>query len=77
MSAGGTHVRVGSVAAGIGLFPACARVLEQLADAPARVLLTLGEAGDPDVLATVPPNVPRRSMVAEMDALPDADACGA
>lgn len=52
------YVTFGSVAAGIGLFPAFySRVLHQLADVPARVLLTLGRAGDPADLGRVPPNV--------------------
>lgn len=63
----------GSVAAGIGLFPAFyARVLEQLADLPARVLLTLGEAGDPDELGTVPPDVHVERWWPQRDVLPHA-----
>ena len=61
----------GSVAAGIGLFPAFyARVLEQLAEVPARALLTLGQAGDPAGLGHVPANVhverwwPQRDVLA-------------
>lgn len=52
------YVTFGSVAASIGLFPEFyARVLDQLADVPARVLLTLGQAGDPTHLRRVPPNI--------------------
>ena len=52
------YVTFGSIAAGMGLFPTFyARVLEQLADVPARVLLTLGQAGDPADLGPVPANV--------------------
>jgi UDP:flavonoid glycosyltransferase YjiC (YdhE family) len=51
------YVSFGSVAAGIGLFPGLyMRVLELMADLPVRVLLTLGQAGDPDALGSVPPN---------------------
>ena len=65
------YVTFGSVAAGIGLFPTFySRVLAQLADVPARVLLTLGQAGDPADLGPVPPNVhverwwPQRDVLA-------------
>lgn len=52
------YVTFGSVAASIGLFPVFyRRVLEQLRELPVRVLLTLGEAGDPEQLGLVPPNV--------------------
>lgn len=52
------YVTFGSVAASIGLFPAFyARVLDQLADLPAPVLMTLGQAGDPADLGPLPPNV--------------------
>lgn len=52
------YVTFGSVAATIGLFPAFyARVVALLADAPVRVLLTLGEAGAADDLGTLPSNV--------------------
>jgi UDP:flavonoid glycosyltransferase YjiC (YdhE family) len=52
------YVTFGSVAAGLGLFPTFyARVLESLADAEVRVLMTLGEAGDVEALGTLPANV--------------------
>lgn len=52
------YVTFGSVAASIGLFPDFyTRVLEQLAEVPARILLTLGETGDPDVLGPLPSHV--------------------
>lgn len=52
------YVTFGSVAASIGLFPVFYRgVLEQLGDLPVRVLLTLGEAGEPQHLGHVPANV--------------------
>lgn len=51
------YVTFGSVAASLGMFPGFyAGVLERLADAPVRVLLTLGEAGDPEALGILPPN---------------------
>jgi MGT family glycosyltransferase len=67
------YVSFGSVAAGIGLFPAFyARVLEQLDAVPARVLLTLGKAGDPDELNLVPPNVHVERWWPQTDVLPHA-----
>jgi len=52
------YVTFGSVAAGVGFFPDFYRdVLTALADLPVRILLTLGEAGDPERLAPVPSNV--------------------
>ncbi len=52
------YVTFGSVAAAIGLFPVFyAAVLEALREVPARVLMTLGEAGDPGALGTLPGNV--------------------
>jgi hypothetical protein len=69
------YVTFGSVAAGIGLFPAFyARVLEQLADVPARVLLTLGAGGDPDELRPWPPNVHVERWWPQRDVLPHAAA---
>jgi glycosyltransferase len=51
------YVTLGSVAAGIGFFPELYRdILAALADLPIRILLTLGEAGDPERLEPLPPN---------------------
>ncbi|MDP9389020.1 MAG: hypothetical protein M3Q48_14175 [Actinomycetota bacterium] len=48
----------GSSAAGVGQFPDLyLDVIAAVADLPVRVLLTVGDAGDPDALGTVPPNV--------------------
>ena len=67
------YVTFGSVAAGIGLFPAFySRVLAQLAEVPARVLLTLGRAGDPAELDPVPPNVHVERWWPQRDVLPRA-----
>lgn len=52
------YITFGSVAARLGLFPRFyAAVLEALAGTPVRVLMTLGEAGDPAALGTLPDNV--------------------
>jgi glycosyltransferase len=67
------YVTFGSVAAGMGLFPRFySRVLEQLSGVPARVLLTLGEAGDPTALRPVPPNVHIERWWPQRDVMPDA-----
>jgi UDP:flavonoid glycosyltransferase YjiC (YdhE family) len=67
------YATFGSVAAGIGLFPLFyARVLEQLAAVPARVLLTLGQAGDPAELGPAPPNVHLERWWPQSDVLPAA-----
>jgi len=67
------YATFGSVAAGIGLFPAFYdRVLAQLADVPARVLLTLGEAGDPTDLGPVPSNVHVERWWPQREVLPHA-----
>jgi len=67
------YVTFGSVAAGIGLFPAFyTRVLAQLAAVPARVLLTLGQAGDPAELGPVPPNVHVERWWPQREVLPHA-----
>lgn len=69
------YVTFGSVTAGMGLFPALyARVLEQLAEFPARVLLTLGQAGDPAQLGTLPPHVHVEQWWPQSDVLPHAAA---
>ena len=52
------YVTFGSVAAGLGLFPRFyADVLGSLGEVDARVLMTLGEAGAPEELGTLPDNV--------------------
>ena len=67
------YVSFGSVAAGMGLFPDLyRRVVGQLADVPARVLLTLGAAGDPDALGTLPPNVHVERWWPQRDVMPSA-----
>jgi UDP:flavonoid glycosyltransferase YjiC (YdhE family) len=52
------YMTFGSVAASIGFFPDFYRAAAKaLADVPARVLLTLGEAGDPERLGPLPSNI--------------------
>src|SRR5262249_37388352 len=51
------YITLGSVAASIGFFPNFYRaMLAALGDLPARILLTLGEAGDPALLEPLPSN---------------------
>ena len=67
------YVTFGSVAAGMGLFPDFyARVVEQLADVPARVLLTVGAAGDPAALGTLPSHVHVERWWPQRDVMPAA-----
>lgn len=52
------YVTFGSVAAGLGLFPGFyAAVAAALGALPVRVLMTTGDAGDPDALGPLPANV--------------------
>jgi UDP:flavonoid glycosyltransferase YjiC (YdhE family) len=67
------YATFGSVAAGVGFFPAFyGRVVEQLADVPARVLLTVGAAGDPADLGPIPPNVHVERWWPQRQVLPHA-----
>jgi UDP:flavonoid glycosyltransferase YjiC (YdhE family) len=57
----------------MGLYPAFyVRVLEQLAEVDARVLLTLGEAGDPAELGPLPRNIHAERWWPQSDVLPHA-----
>ena len=67
------YATFGSVTASVGLFPGFYRVvLEQLAGLPVRVLLTLGEAGDPEALGPLPANVTVQRWWPQADVLPHA-----
>jgi hypothetical protein len=67
------YVTFGSVAAGIGLFPYFyASVLDALAGLPARVLMTVGRAGDSEALGTVPPNAHVERWWPQEEVLPHA-----
>lgn len=69
------YVTFGTVAASVGLFPDLyRRVVDALADAPVRVLLTTGDAGDPEALGTVPPNVHVERFWPQRDVMPHAAA---
>lgn len=69
------YVTFGSVAASLGMFPAFyAAVLEALGEVPARVLMTLGEAGDPAALGTLPGNVHVERWWPQEQVMPEAAA---
>jgi hypothetical protein len=69
------YVTFGSVAAGLGLFPRFyADVLESLGEVGARVLMTLGEAGAPEQLGTLPDNVHVERWWPQDQVLPHARA---
>lgn len=67
------YVTFGSIAAGLDLFPTFyAAVIEQLASLSVRVLMTLGEAGDPDALQPLPPGVHVERWWPQADVMPHA-----
>jgi UDP:flavonoid glycosyltransferase YjiC (YdhE family) len=69
------YVTFGSMAGGMPLFPAVYRAAaEALATVPARVLLTIGNAGDPAELGALPANVHVERWVPQDDVLPHAAA---
>ena len=69
------YVTFGSVAASFGLFPVLYQgVVAAVADLPLRVLMTLGEAGDPEALGTLPANVHVERWWPQADVLPHAAA---
>jgi MGT family glycosyltransferase len=69
------YVTFGSVAAGVGLFPVLYQeVVGALADLPVRVLLTTGEAADPDLLGPLPSNVHVERWWPQEDVMPHAAA---
>ncbi len=69
------YVTFGSVAAGLGLFPDFYRgVIGALAGVGVRVLLTLGDAGDPAALEPLPPNVHVERWWPQDDVMPHASA---
>jgi len=69
------YVTFGSMAGGMPVFPALYRAaVRALAGVPARVLLTIGDAGDPAELGTLPANVHVERWVPQADVLPHAAA---
>lgn len=69
------YVTFGSVAAGLGLFPTLYRqALTALSDLPVRVLVTIGDAGDPAMLEPVAPSVHVEKWWPQQRVMPHADA---
>jgi len=69
------YVTFGSMAGGMPLFPGLYRAaVRELADLPARVLLTIGNAGDPAELGALPANVHVERWVPQEDVVPHAAA---
>ncbi|MDP9070128.1 MAG: glycosyltransferase [Actinomycetota bacterium] len=69
------YVTFGSVAGGLGLFPSFYRdVIAALAEVPVRVLLTTGDAGDPNDLGILPANVHVERWWPQKAVMPDAAA---
>ena len=69
------YVTFGSVAASLGLFPMLYQgVMAAVADLPVRVLMTLGEAGDPEALGPLPANVHVERWWPQADVMPHASA---
>jgi UDP:flavonoid glycosyltransferase YjiC (YdhE family) len=69
------YVSFGSVAGALSFYPGLYRAaVDALADLPARVLVTIGEAGDPAELGPLPPNTRVERWVAQGDVLPMAAA---
>jgi UDP:flavonoid glycosyltransferase YjiC (YdhE family) len=69
------YVTFGSVAGLLGLYPRVYRAtLEQLAELPARILVTIGDDADPGELDPLPPNVHVERWIAQDAVIPHADA---
>jgi len=69
------YATLGSVAGSLPLFPKVYRdVIEALSAVPARVLLTIGNDGDPAELGPLPANVHVERWVPQQDVAPHADA---
>jgi UDP:flavonoid glycosyltransferase YjiC (YdhE family) len=69
------YVSFGSVAAGLGLFPVLyQQVVEGLADVPVRVLLTVGEAGEPETIRPCPANAHVERWWPQQAVMPHASA---
>ena len=69
------YVTFGSVAGGMPIFPALYQAaVQELAGLPVRVLLTIGDAGDPAELGTLPANIHVERWVPQADVVPHAAA---
>nr|MDQ3642729.1 glycosyltransferase [Actinomycetota bacterium] len=69
------YVTLGSVAGGLGLFPDLYRqILSAVSDLPIRILVTIGDAGDPEVLQPLPGNVHIENWWPQQEVMPHVDA---
>jgi UDP:flavonoid glycosyltransferase YjiC (YdhE family) len=69
------YASFGTVAASVGLFPVLYRaVVDAVAGIPMRLLLTVGEAGDPEELAPLPANAHAERFWPQQDVMPQAAA---
>jgi len=69
------YVTFGSVAGGMGFFPDFYQgVIMAIAELPVRVLLTIGDVGDPEMLAPVPENVHVERWWPQQQVMPHAAA---
>jgi UDP:flavonoid glycosyltransferase YjiC (YdhE family) len=69
------YATFGTVAAGLGLFPDLYRAaVDAVADLPVRMLLTIGEAGDPGALDPLPGNVRVERFRPQTQVMPAAAA---
>lgn len=67
------YVTFGTVAGGVPFAAAAFRiVVEAMADLPARVLVTVGDTGDPAAFGALPPSVRVEKWVPQRDVLADA-----
>lgn len=69
------YVTFGSVAAALGLFPGLyQQTLAAVADLPVRILVTIGESSDPEMLAPLPGNVHVEKWWPQQQVMPHVDA---
>jgi UDP:flavonoid glycosyltransferase YjiC (YdhE family) len=69
------YMTFGSVAANIGFFPDFYRaMLDAVAELPARILLTVGNAGDPEQLGPLQPNVHAERWLPQEQVMPHTAA---
>ena len=69
------YVTFGSVAGGLGLFPDFyQQVVSAVSDLPIRILLTIGDAGDPKILQPLPGNVHIENWWPQQGVMPHAHA---
>ncbi|HEV2758498.1 MAG TPA: glycosyltransferase [Acidimicrobiales bacterium] len=69
------YVTLGSVAGGLGLFPDFyQKVVSAVSGLPIRILVTIGDAGDPEMLRFLPGNVHVEKWWPQQEVMPYVDA---